>query len=126
VLALARVVYARDLTVLKLAVPSFRADFRPSSFQLLRLSCAGSDRDMFEQHLVQTLIKYLGEATLAFVTVTLHDMGGPDVCQVTVELAGHPVYLQDNTESTLYVRAGNSTGPLPVHEAVRYVSTRWP
>src|SRR5215203_4909986 len=94
VLALARVVYTRDLTVLKLAVPSFRADFRPSSFQLLRLSCAGSDRDMFEQHLVQTLIKYLGEATLAFVTVTLHDMGGPDVCQVTGEPAGHPVYLQ--------------------------------
>ena len=85
-----------------------------------------ADRDMFEQHLVQTLIKYLGEATLAFVTVTLHDMGGPDVCQVTVEPAGHPVYLQDNTESTLYVRAGNSTRPLPVHEAVRYVSTRWP
>jgi hypothetical protein len=85
-----------------------------------------ADRDVFEQHLVQTLIKYLGEATMAFVTVTFHDMGGSDVCQVTVEPAGHPVYLQDNTESTLYARAGNSTRPLPVHEAVRYVSTRWP
>jgi len=85
-----------------------------------------ADRDVFEQHLVQTLINYLGEATIAFVTVTFHDMGGSDICQVTVEPAGHPVYLQDKTESALYVRAGNSTRPLPVHEAVRYVSTRWP
>lgn len=85
-----------------------------------------ADRDVFEQHLVQTLIKYLGEASIAFFTVTFHDIGGSDVCQVTVEPSGHPIYLQDNTESTLFVRAGNSTKPMPVHEAVRYVATRWP
>lgn len=84
------------------------------------------DRDAFEQHLVQTVIKYLGEATVAFFTVTFHDINGQDVCQVTVEPSGHPIYLQDNNESTLFVRAGNSTRPLPVHEAVRYVVTRWP
>ena len=84
------------------------------------------DRDAFEQHLVQTVVNLLGEATVAFFTVTFHDVDGRDVCQVTVEPSGHPVYLQDKTESTLYVRAGNSTKPLPVHEAVRYVATRWP
>ena len=84
------------------------------------------DRDAFEQHLVQTVVNLLGEATVAFFTVTFHDVDDRDVCQVTVEPSGHPVYLQDKTESTLYVRAGNSTKPLPIHEAVRYVSKTWP
>jgi hypothetical protein len=85
-----------------------------------------ADRDVFEQHLVQVLMKYLGEAIAGHITITFHDIEGSDVCQVTVEAADHPIYLQDKVESTLYVRAGNSTRPLPVHEAVKYVSSRWP
>lgn len=84
------------------------------------------DRDGFELHLMQVLMNYLGEAITAHVTVTFHDFEGRDVCQITIEPADHPAYLQDKTESALYLRAGNSTRPLPIHEAVKYVSTRWP
>ena len=42
------------------------------------------------------------------------------------EPSGHPVYLQDSTEITLFVSAGNFTRALPVHEAVRYAAKRWP
>jgi hypothetical protein len=84
-----------------------------------------ADRDVFEQHLLQVLMRFLGEAVTAFITVTFHGIEEKDICQVTVEPSGHPVYLQDNAEAALYLRTGNSTRPLPVQEAVKYVSTRW-
>jgi len=74
---------------------------------------------------MQVLMNYLGESIAAHITVTFHDLEGRDVCQITIEPAEHPAYLQDKNESALYLRAGNSTRPLPVHEAVKYVSTRW-
>jgi hypothetical protein len=70
-------------------------------------------------------MRFLGEAVTAFITITFHGIEEKVICQVTVELSGHPVYLHDNAETALYLRTGNSTRPLLVQEAVRYVSSRW-
>ena len=83
------------------------------------------NRDGFEQQVVQVLAAALGESVLAFITITFHEIGGDDVCQVAVQPCDHPVYLTDDGKSALYVRTGNLTGALPVDQAVKYVGSHW-
>ncbi len=83
------------------------------------------DRDGYELHLMQVLVRTLGAAVPAFVTVTFHQLDGHDICQVVVELSDHPVYLTEGQGAALFVRTGNATRSLPVNEAVRYVASRW-
>lgn len=83
------------------------------------------DRDGFELHLRQVIASGLGESVSVFLTVTFHQLDGHEVCQITVEPSDHPVYLPEGQTSTFYARIGNATKPLPVHEAVLYVQSRW-
>ena len=83
-------------------------------------------RDGFELHLQQILARDLGEAAAAsFLTVNFHEIGGEDLCQITVEPSDHAVYVYDQNEAVFYLRIGNGTRPMPVIEAVKYVQTRW-
>ena len=84
------------------------------------------DRDGFELHLQQLVVRDLGEAaSSSFLTVNFHEIDGEDICQVTVEPSDHAIYVDQQKEALLYLRTGNGTRPLPVDEAVRYVQTRW-
>ena len=87
---------------------------------------SGGNRDEFELKLNQTITNYLGEAVSVFLTTTFHDFDGEDVCQITVEPADHPIYLNEKgDEYSFYLRVGNSTKPLPLPEVHKYVQTRW-
>ncbi len=83
------------------------------------------DRDGFELHLRQLLVRDLGESSNSFISVNFHEIDGRDVCQVTVEPSNYPVYVEDGNEAKFFLRVGNATRSLPVSEAVRYVQTRW-
>jgi hypothetical protein len=83
------------------------------------------DRDGFELHLVKLLTSAMGESISAFITVTFHDLGGKDVCQIVAEPSDHPIYVQDGQDMAFFLRTGNATNALPVHEVVTYVSGRW-
>jgi hypothetical protein len=82
-------------------------------------------RDGFELHLRKLLSNAIGESVHAFVTVTFHDVGGNDVCQVRIDPSDHPVYVQDEGKSVFFLRTGNATNALPVDEVVKYYATRW-
>ena len=84
-----------------------------------------SNRDGFEQQIIQVIGASLGESVVAFVTVTFHEVEGKDVCQLAIEACDHPVYLTEGGDSALYVRMGNLTKALPVDEAVQYVGNNW-
>ncbi|HZD67311.1 MAG TPA: RNA-binding domain-containing protein, partial [Acidimicrobiales bacterium] len=88
-------------------------------------SPALGDRDGFERHLRNLLSSAMGEAVHGFVAVTFHDLGGRDLCQVTVRPSDRPVYVQDRGVSAFYLRTGNATSPLPVDEVVAYYRSRW-
>jgi len=83
------------------------------------------DRDGFELHLRQLLSTAMGESVHAFVTVTFHDLDDKDVCQVVVEPADHPVYVEDEGKSAFFLRTGNATNALSVDEVVKYYTKRW-
>jgi cation-transporting ATPase E len=84
------------------------------------------DRDGFERHLLQLLTAVLGGQVRRFLAVTFDHIGDKDVCVLTIHPADSPVYLRDGGDARLYVRTGNATTPLPLDEAVQYVSRRWP
>ena len=83
------------------------------------------DRDGFELHLRELVVRDLGEAASVFLTVTFHEIDGEDICQVTIEPSDHEIYVDDRNSAMFYVRSGNSTRALPVDEAVKYIPHRW-
>ncbi len=89
-------------------------------------SISRQDRDGFELHLQQLVVRELGEAAAtAFLTVNFHQLDGSDICQVTVEPSDHPIYVVRKGQAELYARVGNSTKALPVDQAVRFVQRRF-
>ena len=83
------------------------------------------DRDGFELHLRRIISNAAGEAIHAFLTVTFHDIGDKDICQVVAQPSDHPVYVESGNETIFYLRVGNATNALPVDQTVKYVATRW-
>ena len=83
------------------------------------------DRDGFELHLRELVARDLGEAASVFLTVTFHELGGEDLCQVTIEPSDHEIYVEDQKVAVFYLRTGNSTRSLPIDEAVKYIPHRW-
>ena len=84
------------------------------------------DRDGFELHLHEILIRDLGEAaTSSFLTVNFHEIDGQDICQVTADPSDHPIYVEHQKEARFHVRVGNGTRALPVNEAVMHIGRRF-
>jgi hypothetical protein len=91
-------------------------------------STLGKDagRDEFELKLTQIVNNHLGGAVMVFITISFHDFDGKDVCQVAVEPSDHAVYCHEGGDNyVFYLRAGNSTKPLPLPEVAKYVTIRW-
>ena len=84
------------------------------------------DRDGFELHLQELIVRDLGEAaSSSFLTVNFHEIDGEDICQITVEPSDHAIYIDHQKEVVFYLRTGNATRALPVNETVKYVQRRW-
>ena len=84
------------------------------------------DRDGFELHLQQIVVRDLGEAASSlFLTVNFHEIDGEDICQITVEPSDHAIYVNHQNEAVFYLRTGNGTRALPVDETVKYVQSKW-
>ena len=84
-------------------------------------------RDGFGLHLGNLVAHNFGAAASSYLTVTFHEIDGEDICRVTVEPSGQPVFVKDpkGKDAILYLRVGNSTRSLPVPEAVKYALHHW-
>jgi hypothetical protein len=82
-------------------------------------------RDGFEAHLLQILSTAVGEAAVSLVSTTFHLLDGRDVCQIQVGTADDAVYYREGDTETFYLRIGNASRQLSVHEAVRYITSHW-
>jgi len=82
-------------------------------------------RDGFERHLNGILRKAIGDATMAFLTMTFHTIDGREICQVAIEPADHPVYVASSGGQAFFVRQGNATRSLDPKETMTYVTTHW-
>ena len=83
------------------------------------------DRDGFQQFIMGLVKTRLGGDVCPLVHVAFREVEGREVCWVTVESADRPIYYQDGRTARYFLRTGNGTRELDVHEAVEHVARRW-
>jgi len=89
------------------------------------------DRDEFELHLRNLLVKHFGAALVTTrIRVTFPVAAGRDICQVDVSPSDHPIFVETVDKNgqrveRFYVRSGNSSREFPPSEASAYVKERF-
>jgi len=83
------------------------------------------NRDGFEQHLMTLISSKIGADLCPLVHILFHKYHGKDVCRVITENSSRPVYVKVDGSEKYYLRAGNTTRNLSVHEAVEHISQHW-
>ncbi len=84
------------------------------------------NRDGFEQHLMTLISLKIGTDLCPIVHVLFHDYHENDVCRVIIEPSPRPVYVKVGDDERFYLRTGNATRELTVHEAIEHISRHWP
>ncbi len=84
------------------------------------------NRDGFEQHLITLISSKLGADLCPLIHVLFHNYEGKDVCRIITETSPRPVYVRDGNNERYYLRTGNSTRELTVHEAIEHAAKHWP
>ncbi|MEI2691691.1 MAG: RNA-binding domain-containing protein [Anaerolineae bacterium] len=77
--------------------------------------------DGFENTFNQAFNSMIGAEWRQYVTVSFEEIDGKTVCLLTVVPASAPVYLTFKGKEDFYIRTGNSSQPLSVSQATRYI-----
>lgn len=89
-----------------------------------------SSLDVFQQHFVNTINKYLGKTCCPLAKMSFEKILEKDLAIVEAEKSPSPVWIKykDSTgeKEEFYVRSGNSNQPLNAHEAHDYIRNHWP
>lgn len=83
------------------------------------------NRDGFEQHLMTLISSRIGTDLCPLVHVLFHKFQEKDVCRIIVDPSHRPAYVREGKLEKYYLRAGNTTRELTVHEAVEHISMHW-
>jgi hypothetical protein len=83
------------------------------------------NRDGFTLSFKNVLSSYLGAATSATVELTFAEQVGKTLAVASCQPYSQPVYVTDGADVEFYVRDGNSSRPLNVLEATKYITDHW-
>lgn len=83
------------------------------------------DRDGFQLTLMTIVKHHLGMVYCEYIHPRFIEVEGKTICVVEVDRSPEPVYLHDGENREFYVRMGNSTRPMNVEEAIRYIHLHW-
>jgi hypothetical protein len=83
------------------------------------------DRDGYQQFLVQLVSNALGKGACVDLAISFHPVQGKEICLVRASAARSPVYLDEQGQSKLFVRVGNTSQELTGRHAVEYVQNHW-
>ena len=82
------------------------------------------NKDGYEREVFRIISKQLGHKACFSNHVSFYNLNEKEVCVVDIEPSKEPVYVNDGTSTTFYVRTGNATYPLTVKETVDYLKTK--
>ncbi|WP_044085463.1 AlbA family DNA-binding domain-containing protein [Lewinella cohaerens] len=82
------------------------------------------DRDGFELQIYQLITNDIGIEFCSLIEIDFYDLDEKDVCVLRIEVATSPAYVHGKNKTSFYIRAGNSTKPLTIQEAVKYINAR--
>ena len=81
--------------------------------------------DGFEQAVLQIIETHLGTLVTHYLQMKFIEKDGKNVCILKLKPSVEPVYLKDKNSKEFYIRAGNTTRPLDVEEAMKYIKIHW-
>jgi len=82
------------------------------------------NRDGYEREIFRIISTQLGHDACFSNHISFYNVNEKDICVIDIEPSKEPVYVNDGTSTTFYVRTGNATYPLSVKEAVDYLKTK--
>lgn len=88
------------------------------------ISFKKKNRDGFELRIYQMITNDIGIEFCSLVQTDFYDLDGKDVCVLRIGVAKSPAYVHSNQKTAFYIRVGNSTKPLTIQEAVKYINLR--
>lgn len=83
------------------------------------------DPDTYENTLNMAFNKMIGAEFSPYITVTFPTIGDKQICLVTVRSSDYPVYFTHKGEEHFYIRTGNSSQPLSISKATKYIRSRF-
>jgi hypothetical protein len=78
-------------------------------------------RDSYELFLRDLLGSQLGREHADSYSISLHVLGGKEICRISIQPAAKPVYLNGD----FYLRDGKKKSKLKAKEAAEYIKVRW-
>ena len=82
------------------------------------------NKDGYERAIFRIISTQLGHEACFSNHVSFYNLNEKEVCVVDIEPSKEPVYVNNGTNTTFYVRTGNATYPLTVKETVDYLKTK--
>lgn len=82
------------------------------------------NKDGFEREIFRIISTRISHKACFNNHIIFYALEGKEICVVDVEPSDEPVYVNDGTSTTFYVRTGNATYPLTVKETVDYLKTK--
>lgn len=83
------------------------------------------DIDSFENTFNLAFNQMIGPDFRRFVTVSFPELDGKTICAVIVQPASMPAYLTHKGQEDFYIKTGNSSQPLTISQAVRYIQSHF-
>lgn len=88
------------------------------------LSLKKKNRDGFELRIYQLITNHIGIEFCSLVQTDFYELNGKDICALSIDTSSAPAYVHFNNCTAYYIRAGNSTKPLSIQEAVKNIKLR--
>ncbi|NLP58971.1 helix-turn-helix domain-containing protein [Lutibacter sp. B1] len=82
------------------------------------------NRDGYEREIFRIISIQLGHEACFSNHISFYIINEKEICVIDIEPSKEPVYVNDGTNTTFYVRTGNATYPLTVKETVDYLKTK--
>ncbi len=82
-------------------------------------------KDFFEVHFYHLISQMIGKEYLHLIDVAFYSFEEREICLVQIFPGEAPVYLRSDNQEIFYVRAGNTTQPLSMREAEKYIKSHW-
>lgn len=81
--------------------------------------------DGYENVLNMAFNRMIGAEFRHYLEIRFEEVDGQTVCMLAVSPSSYPVYLKHKGTEAFYVRTGNSSQPLELSQAVRYIQDRF-
>ncbi len=83
------------------------------------------DTDSFENNFNAAFNQMIGADFRRFVHVSFPELDGKTICAIIVQPASMPAYLTRKGQEDFYIKTGNSSQPLTISQAVRYIQSHF-